>query len=40
MNIHTSLGSQPQNRPQACWAQMAPAISANVQIGKAKAFSR
>src|SRR5262245_4095961 len=33
MNDHTSLGSQPQYRPQADSAQIAPQMMANVQIG-------
>src|SRR5215467_11755990 len=36
MNAHVSLGSQPQYRPQAWSAQIAPAMTANVQIGNAK----
>src|SRR3954451_23605088 len=34
MKAQVSLGSQPQNRPQALSAQIAPAMTANVQIGK------
>src|SRR5690625_4800028 len=30
MKVHTSLGSQPQKRPQASSAQIAPAINVNV----------
>src|SRR4051812_40739954 len=40
MNAQVSLGSQPQNRPQAASAQMAPAITANVQMGKPKTAVR
>ncbi len=39
MNDQVSLGSQPQYRPQADSAQMAPAMIAKVQIGKAKAIT-
>src|SRR5699024_5109510 len=37
---HTSLGSQPQNLPHASSAQMAPAMTPKVQIGKAKRIMR
>src|SRR5215831_5098471 len=40
MNDHTSLGSQPQYRPQADSAQIAPQMMANVQIGNANLCSR
>src|SRR3954453_361012 len=40
MNAQVSLGSQPQNRPQALSAQIAPAMTANVQIGKPKTAVR
>src|SRR5215467_9684891 len=40
MNDQTSLGSQPQYRPQADSAQIAPQMMANVQIGKANLCSR
>ena len=40
MKAQTSLGSHAQYRPQACSAQMAPAITAKVQMGKAKAIVR
>ena len=40
MNDQVSLGSQPQYRPQAASAQIAPQITASVQIGKANACSR
>src|ERR687887_2098224 len=40
MKDQVSLGSQPQYRPQASWAQIAPAITAKVQIGKANAIAR
>src|SRR5690349_12406935 len=40
MNAHVSFGSQPQYRPQAASAQIAPQMMANVQIGNAKACSR
>src|SRR5688572_25192380 len=40
MNDHTSLGSQPQYRPQADSAQIAPQMIANVQIGNANACRR
>src|SRR4028119_2053729 len=33
MNAQVSLGSQPQYRPQALSAQMAPAMTAKVQSG-------
>src|SRR2546429_8562129 len=36
----TSLGSQPQYRPHAASAQMAPQMMAKVQIGKASACTR
>src|SRR5690606_16744935 len=39
MNAHTSLGSQPQYRPQDASAQIAPEMMANVQIGNANACS-
>src|SRR6266545_931610 len=40
MKDHVSLGSQPQYRPQAASAQIAPQITANVQIGNASAWIR
>src|SRR2546430_13540910 len=40
MNDQVSLGSQPQYRPHAASAQIAPQITANVQIGKANAWIR
>src|SRR5687767_4933920 len=41
MKAQTSLGSQPQYRPQAYCAQIGPAMSAaNVQIGNANACTR
>src|SRR5712691_2891430 len=40
MNDHVSFGSQPQYRPHASCAQIAPAITANVQIGNANAITR
>src|SRR3954465_12144435 len=40
MKAHVSFGSQPQNRPQAASAQMAPAMTAKVQIGKPKTAVR
>src|SRR4051812_44812390 len=40
MKAHTSLGSQPQYRPQADSAQMAPQMTAKVQIGNVNACSR
>src|SRR5262245_3348866 len=40
MNAQVSFGSQPQYRPHAASAQIAPAITAKVQMGKAKACSR
>src|SRR5215475_14338604 len=40
MNDHTSFGSQPQYRPQADSAQIAPQMMAKVQIGNANACSR
>src|ERR687896_472725 len=40
MNAQVSLGSQPQYRPQALSAQMAPAMTAKVQIGKPKTAVR
>src|SRR4028119_918913 len=40
MNAHVSLGSQPQKRPQALSAQIAPAMTAKVQIGKPKTAVR
>src|SRR5690606_27144774 len=40
MNDHVSCGSQPQYRPHAASAQIAPAAIAKVQIGNAKACSR
>ena len=40
MNAQVSFGSQPQNRPQALSAQMAPAMTAKVQIGKPKTAVR
>src|SRR4051794_41854317 len=40
MKAQVSFGSQPQNRPQALSAQMAPAMTANVQIGKPKTAVR
>ena len=39
MKDQVSFGSQPQYRPQADSAQMAPAMIAKVQIGKAKAIT-
>src|ERR1700741_1856059 len=35
MNAQVSFGSQPQYRPHAWCAQIAPAMTANVQIGNA-----
>src|SRR5947208_117466 len=35
MNAHVSFGSQPQYRPHAWCAQIAPAMTANVQMGNA-----
>src|SRR5215469_17406755 len=40
MNDQVSLGSQPQYRPQADSAQIAPQMIAKVQIGNANACSR
>src|SRR3954453_18205876 len=40
MKAQVSLGSQPQNRPQALSAQIAPAMTAKVQIGKPKTAGR
>src|SRR5207248_10977735 len=40
MNDQVSFGSQPQYRPHAASAQMAPQITAKVQIGKANAWTR
>src|SRR5262245_13042785 len=40
MNDQTSLGSQPQYRPHADSAQIAPQMMANVQIGNANLCSR
>src|SRR4051794_16120379 len=40
MKDQTSFGSQFQYRPQADSAQMAPAMTPKVQIGKAKAWTR
>jgi hypothetical protein len=40
MNDQVSLGSHPQYRPQASSAQMAPAITAKVQMKKANAIVR
>src|ERR1700733_7473055 len=40
MNDQVSLGSQPQYRPHAWSAQMAPAMTPNVQIGKPKTTAR
>src|SRR5256885_10369125 len=40
MKDHVSFGSQPQYRPQAASAQIAPQITAKVQIGKANACTR
>src|SRR5437667_8124683 len=40
MNDQVSFGSHPQYRPHAASAQMAPQITANVQIGKANAWIR
>src|SRR6185369_5353461 len=40
MKDQTSLGSQPQYRPQADSAQIAPQMMAKVQIGNANACSR
>src|SRR4051794_32469678 len=40
MKAQVSFGSQPQKRPQALSAQMAPAMTANVQIGKPKTAVR
>ena len=39
MNDQVSLGSQPQYRPQAASAQIAPAMIAKVQIGNANAIT-
>src|SRR6476659_2650756 len=39
MNDQVSLGSQPQYRPHAASAQIAPAMIAKVQTGKAKAIT-
>ena len=36
MKAQVSFGSHPQYLPQALSAQIAPEITANVQIGKAK----
>src|SRR6266568_265518 len=35
MNAHVSFGSQPQYRPHASCAQIAPAMTANVHTGNA-----
>src|SRR5437867_3185360 len=40
MKSQVSLGSQPQYRPQAASAQIAPEIPANVQIGNANTWIR
>src|SRR5689334_8333231 len=40
MKDQVSLGSQPQYRPQAASAQMAPQMMAKVQIGNANACTR
>src|SRR3569833_3521964 len=40
MKAQVSFGSQPQNRPQALSAQIAPAITAKVQRGKPKTAVR
>src|SRR5215218_1967865 len=40
MKAQVSFGSQPQNRPQALSAQMAPAMTAKVQTGKPKTAVR
>src|SRR5204862_547667 len=40
MNDQVSFGSQPQYRPQAASAQMAPQMMARVQIGNANAWIR
>ena len=40
MKDHVSFGSQPQYRPHADCAQMAPAITPNVQIGKPSEMMR
>ena len=39
MNDQVSLGSQPQYRPQAASAQIAPAMIAKVHSGNAKAMT-
>src|SRR2546423_15189367 len=40
MKDQVSFGSQPQSRPHAASAQIAPQITAKVQIGKANACTR
>src|SRR5699024_12082880 len=40
MKVHTSLGSQPQKRPQASRAQIAPKIRVKVQHTKATEWMR